>query len=61
MKFKFALGTFAAVASLQLFGVEAYDMAEFSKGMSTGVFAEDDGSSFEDYSCPEMQPFMVRS
>ena len=31
-------------------------------GIQTGIFAEDiDGDSFADYSCPEMQPFMVRS
>ena len=43
-------------------GAQAYDVAEFSKGIQTGIFTEDlDGDGFADYSCPEMQPFMVRT
>lgn len=60
MKTNFSNVTFFALAYLQ--AVCGYDVAEFSKGIQTGIFAEDpDGDAFIDYSCPEMQPFMVRS
>lgn len=35
-------------------------MGEFVAGIQTGVFIEDDGGP-DPFSCPELQPFMVRS
>ena len=56
------MGTALTFLNTLYYGAQAYDVAEFSKGIQTGIFAEDaDGDGFADYSCPEMQPFMVRS